>query len=708
MKRIFFFAPIVLLTLSCHNSKETVGKNINEMKMIDDKNPLLVESVLPYFAPDFTKFKNEHFEPAIQEGVLQKEAAIHAIATQSSEPTFENTIVALEKSDATLNRVMMIFGALESSNTNDTLQAIDEKIAPILAGLSDKMYLNVDLFKRIKKLYDNRFKLNLDKESLKLLEVYYQDFEIAGANLSDENKEILKRYNSRLATLSSKFSKILLSANNASEVKFTNVEDLNGLSEETLEALYNKDSNVWIIPLQNTTQQPLLSSMKNRESRERLFNASWNRTNEGEFDTKGLIKEMVELRAKKAHLLGFDNFAAWSLQNSMAKNPENVNRFFANLIPATISKAQMESDEIQKMIDSKGEKFSLEPWDWDYYSEMVRKQKYDLDEEQIKPYFDMYTVLEKGVFFAATKLYGITFHERSDIPVYHADVRVYEILEENGDPLGLFYADFFARPTKRGGAWMSNFVNQSKLFNRKPVIYNVCNYPKPSPGQPALLTYDEVETMFHEFGHALHGFFANQQYPSLSGTAVARDFVEFPSQINENWALYPEVLKNYAIHYKTKEQIPQSLIDKIKKSTTFNQGYSLGEVLAAACLDMQWHTVAADTVIEDVDAFEIQILHNSLMDKVHAMPPRYRSTYFAHIFGGGYSAGYYAYLWTEMLDHDAFDFIEKNGGLTRANGQKLRDMILSKGNTEDLKKMYLDWRGVEPQIEPMLKARGLN
>ncbi|MCO5230537.1 MAG: M3 family metallopeptidase [Chitinophagales bacterium] len=707
MKKYILLAPLTFLALACHSSKEVISTSKNEIKMSLDNNPLLEESVLPYFAPDFRKFKNEHFEPAIIEGILQKEQAVNKIATQSAEPTFENTIVALEKSGVTLTRVMQIFGALESANTNDTLQEIDEAMAPKLAELSDKMYLNVDLFKRIKTLYDKRNQLGLDAESLKLLEVYYQDFEISGANLSDADKEILKDYNARLATLSSKFSKVLLAANNASAVKFENVEELDGLSEKVLNSLYDKDSNAWIIPLQNTTQQPLLAAIKNRASREKLFKASWNRTDGGANDTKGLIQEMVELRAKKAQLLGFDNFAAWSLQTSMAKNPENVNHFFADLIPATMAKAQKESDEIQQMIYSTGEKFSVEPWDWDYYSEMVRKMKYDLDEEQIKPYFEMYNVLEKGVFYAATQLYGITFKERTDIPVYHSDVRVYELFEENGSPLGLFYADFFARPSKRGGAWMSNFVDQSKLFEQKPVIYNVCNYPKPAPGSPALLTYDDVETMFHEFGHALHGFFANQQYPSLSGTAVARDFVEFPSQINENWALYPQVLKNYALHYESGEQIPQSLIDKIKKSSTFNQGYSLGEVLAAANLDMQWHTVPADSVIKDVDAFEKAALHRTLLDKVHAVPTRYRSTYFAHIFGGGYSAGYYAYLWTEMLDHDAFSYMVQKGGLNRANGQRLREMILSKGNTEDLKQMYLDWRGAEPQIEPMLKARGL-
>lgn len=391
----------------------------------------------------------------------------------------------------------------------------------------------------------------------------------------------------------------------------------------------------------------------------------------------------------------------------MAKSPATINKFFEGLIAAATAKAQVESDEIQKMIKSKGGDFTLEPWDWNYYAEMVRKEKYDLDENQIKPYFEMYNVLENGVFYAANKLYGITHKERTDIPVYHEDVKVYELFEENGDQLGLFYVDYFARPSKRGGAWMSNFVTQSKLYNKKPVIYNVCNYPKPAGNEPALLTYDEVETMFHEFGHALHGFFAAQQYPSLSGTAVARDFVEFPSQFNENWALYPEILKNYAVHYKTGEKIPQELIDKIKNSGTFNQGYSLTENLAASNLDMQWHTITADKKIEDVAKFEKDALNRTKLDVVHAVPPRYRSTYFAHVFAGGYAAGYYSYSWTEMLHHDAYNWFEENGGMTRENGQRFRDMVLSRGNTMELESMYKAWRGSDPKIEPMLKARGL-
>lgn len=705
MKKAIPFLMLAVMISACNNSKESKDKNKESMN--ETENPLLVESTLPYYAPDFTKIKNEHFEPAMLEGIKQQQQAIDKITSNSEEPTFENTVVALEKSGELLERSSQIFGALGSADTNDTLQEIEEKMAPKFAAQHDAIYLNDKLFQRFKTLYEKRETLNLDSESLKLLENYYEDFQIAGANLAAEDKEKLSEYNSKLASLTTKFGKTLLAANNAGAVTFSEKEDLAGVSEDVLKSRETDEGNGWKIPLLNTTQQPLLQSMDKRESREKLFKSGWNRADGGANDTRDIVKQIVELRAKKAQLLGFNNYAEWSLQNTMAKTPETVNKFFGGLIPAATAKAQAESDEIQKMIKSKGENFTLEPWDWNYYAEMVRKEKYDLDEEQIKPYFEMYNVLENGVFFAANKLYGITFKERTDIPVYQEDVKVYELFEENGDQLGLFYADYFARPSKRGGAWMSNFVTQSKLYNKKPVIYNVCNFPKPSDGNPALLTFDEVTTMFHEFGHALHGFFADQQYPSLSGTSVARDFVEFPSQFNENWALYPDVLKNYAVHYKTGEQIPQTLIDKIKNSGTFNQGYSLTENLASSNLDMQWHTIPVSKTIEDVNAFEKEALNKTKLDVVHAVPPRYRSTYFAHIFSGGYAAGYYSYLWTEMLDHDAYNWFENNGGLTRENGQRFRDMVLSRGNTQDLEKMYKTWRGSDPKIEPMLKARGL-
>ncbi|MCK0133589.1 M3 family metallopeptidase [Arenibacter sp. S6351L] len=674
---------------------------------MNSNNPLLAESTLPYGAPDFTKIKNDHFKEALLQGIDEKREIIKKIVSSTDPATFENTILALEKSGVLLDRVRNVFLALTGAHTNDTLQAVQEEMAPKFSELRDAIYLNDKLFQHVKTIYNKKESLDLNAESLKLLETYFEDFEIAGANLSAEDKETLKTYNSRLAILSNTFNKTLLEANNAGAVTFTDKSDLAGLSDADLKSLENKDGEGWKITLQNTTQQPMLQSLKKRETREKLFQAAWLRADGTAQDTKSIITEIAELRAKKGALLGFANYAEWSLQNTMAKVPENVFKLFNGLVPSATAKAGQEAMEIQEMIRKTGGDFTLAPWDWNHYAEMVRKAKYDLDENQIKPYFELKTVLEKGVFYAAEKLYGITYKARTDIPTYHEDVLVYELFEESGDPLGLFYGDFFSRPSKRGGAWMSNFVDQSKLYNKKPVIYNVCNYPKPVAGEPALLTYDEVETMFHEFGHALHGFFADQQYPSLSGTSVARDFVEFPSQFNENWALYPEILKNYALHYKTGEQITQELIDKIKKSGTFNQGYSLTENLAASNLDMQWHTIGSDTKIEDANAFEKEALHKTKLDVVSAVPPRYRSTYFAHIFGSGYAAGYYSYLWTEMLHHDAYNWFETHGGLTRENGQRLRDMILSRGNTMPLEEMYKDWRGGDPKIEPMLKARGL-
>ncbi|MBC8770239.1 M3 family metallopeptidase [Arenibacter sp. BSSL-BM3] len=705
MKKVCSVLLLTVLFSACKDSN--TQNNPTSQNSMNSNNPLLAESTLPYGAPDFTKIKNDHFNEALLQGMDEKREIIEKIASSKKAATFENTILALEKSGSLLERVQNVFSALTGAHTNDTLQAVQEEMAPKFSELRDAVYLNDKLFQRVKTLYNKKESLDLDAESLKLLENYFEDFEIAGANLSEADKETLKTYNSRLATLSNTFNKTLLEANNAGALLFTDKSELDGISESELKSLKNEEDEGWKLPLQNTTQQPLLQSLEKRATRERIFKAAWYRTDGSTHDTKAIITEIAELRAKKGALLGFANYAEWSLQNTMAKKPENVNKLFNGLIPAATAKAQQEADEIQLMIQKKGGDFILAPWDWNHYAEMVRKEKYDLDENQIKPYFELKIVLEKGVFYAAEKLYGITYKVRTDIPTYHEDVLVYELFEENGDQLGLFYGDFFSRPSKRGGAWMSNFVNQSKLYNNKPVIYNVCNYPKPTEGDPALLTYDEVETLFHEFGHALHGFFADQQYPSLSGTSVARDFVEFPSQFNENWALYPEILKNYALHYKTGKQIPQELIDKIKKSGTFNQGYSLTENLAASNLDMQWHTIESDTKIEDANAFEKEALHKTKLDVVSAVPPRYRSTYFAHIFGSGYAAGYYSYLWTEMLHHDAYNWFETHGGLTRENGQRLRDMILSRGNTLPLEVMYKDWRGGDPTIEPMLKARGL-
>nr|WP_242494572.1 M3 family metallopeptidase [Brumimicrobium glaciale] len=670
-------------------------------------NPLVKISTLPYFAPDFANIKNKHFEPAIFEGIRLKRENINAIINQKEHPTFDNTIVALEKSGQQLSRATNVFYALTGAHTNDTLQDLNQYLAPKFSELNDEIYLNADLFKRIKTLHDKKEELSLDAESAKLLDEYYKDFVIAGAELEGEAKDKLKAINSKLASLSAEFGKVLLAATNEGALIIKDKEKLKGMSESSLRSIKTEDG-AYKIPIQNTTQQPTLVSLETRATRKQVFENAWKRADGSKNDTKTILVDIAKARAEKAKLLGFETYADWSLQKTMIQNKENVREFFDGLIPAAIEKAQEESTMIEEMMHSKGQEGNLEAWDWNYYAEMVRKAKYDLDEEEIKPYFEMMSVLENGVFFAAQKLYGITFKRRTDIPTYHEDVLVYELFEEDGKELGLFYADFYSRESKRGGAWMSNFVGQSELFGTKPVIYNICNYPKPAEGEPTLLSFDNAVTMFHEFGHALHGFFANQKYPSLSGTNVARDFVEFPSQFNENWATHPEILKNYALHYETGEVIPAELLAKIKAAGTFNQGYGITENLAASNLDYEWHTISADTEDKDANQFEKDALAKYGLDKVHAVNPRYRSTYFSHIFAGGYGAGYYSYLWTEMLHHDAYVWFENNGGLTRENGQRFRDMVLSVGNTLDYDALYKDWSGRAPSIEPMIKARGLN
>lgn len=668
-------------------------------------NPLLMESKLPYGTPDFSLIKDEHYLPAMEEAMADQNEKIKAIVENTEEANFDNTILALQKSGKLFDQVRSVFYAMTSANTNDVIKSVQEELSPKVSTHFDNIFLNNVLFEKVKEIYDKRESLELDAESKKLVEDYYADFVQAGANLSDEDKAKLKELNSKLATLQTQFNQTLLDANNASNIAVSDKEKLSGVSESHLKSL--ESDGAYSIKIINTTQQPIMSSLDNRELREQVFNTSWNRADSGDNSTKEIVMELVRLRADKAKLLGYDNYAQWSLNNTMAKDTQTIRTFFDGMIPAINQKATNEANDIKEMMKQDGIE-DLKPWDWSYYAEKVRKDKYDLDESQIKPYFEVTTVLEKGVFYAAEKLYGITFKKRDDIPVYHEDVNVYEVFEEDGTPMALFYTDFFARDSKRGGAWMSNFVGQSHLYNQKPVIYNVCNYQKPAEGEAALISFDDVTTMFHEFGHALHGLFANQKYPKLSGTAVARDFVEYPSQANEHWALEPEVLKNYAIHYQTGEAIPTELIEKIKKASTFNQGFSLTEVMGAADLDLNYHTIsdAEAKEIKDPNVFEKDALVKDELWNEY-IPPRYRSTYFAHIFGGGYAAGYYSYLWTEMLAHDTNAWFDENGGLKRELGDRYRKMILSQGNTQDYKEMYEKFRGSQPKIDAMIKARGL-
>jgi len=676
-------------------------------------NPLLTASPLPFQAPPFDLIKEDDFQPAIEEGMKQQLAAVAAIIADPAPPTFENTLVALETSGPLLNRVLPTFSALTGANTSETLQRIQEYEAPRLAAHDDAIHLDARLFARIETVYNQRDSLELDDESRHLLEWYYDEFVRKGARLAEQDKTSLKKLNEEESTLRALFTNKLLAASKSGALVLHDSARLAGFSDAEIAAVERPaadDSNgtrTWVIPIHNTTQQPSLVSLTDRETRRQLFEASWNRTERSDTnDTRQIVARLAQIRTEQARLLGHANYAELALGDQMARNPETALKFVRDLVPAAVANARAEADEIRKMISACDESFELEPWDWDHYAEKVRKAKYDLDEEQIRQYFELNGVLINGLFYAATQLYGITFTERHDIPVYHEDVRVFEISDFDGSPLALFYCDFFARENKIGGAWMDNLVTQSKLLGAKPVIYNVANFSKPAPGQAALLSVDDVTTMFHEFGHALHGIFADQQYPSLSGTSVARDFVELPSQFNEHWATEPTVFANYARHHETGAPMPKALADRIREADKFNQGYRLTEVLAATLLDMAWHTLPPGGPLLDVDTFESQALADNNV-ALHTVPPRYRSSYFQHIWSNGYSAAYYAYLWAEMLDADAYEWFKENGGLTRANGDHFRATILSRGNTADFALMYRQFRGRDPQIEPMLEGRGL-
>jgi peptidyl-dipeptidase Dcp len=678
-------------------------------------NPFFEPSPLPFQAPQFDRIKDGDFQPAIEEGMKRQLAEIEAIADDPAPPTFDNTIVAMEKSGQMLTRVQLVFNAMSgpsAANTNDTLQKLQEIEAPKLAAHHDAIYLNPRLFQRVQAIYDTRQALNADPEAVKLVEVYYQQFVHAGAKLPEADKEKLREINKQLSTLETAFTNKLIAGAKAGALVVDDKSRLAGLSDGDVAAAAEAAQTrglkgKWVIPLQNTTQQPSLQALNDRAVRQELFEHGWTRTEMGDAnDTRDTIATLAQLRAQKAALLGFPNYAAYVLDDQMAKTPAAVETFLHKLVPAAIAKARGEAKDIQAVINKSGKRFKLAPWDWDHYAEMVRKAKYDLNEDQIRPYFELNNVLENGVLYAATQLYGITFKERKDIPVYQPDVRVFEVTDKDGSPLGLMYFDYFKRDNKSGGAWMDNFVGQSKLLGTEPVIYNVANFTKPAPGQPALLSYDDVTTMFHEFGHALHGLFADQQYPTLSGTNVARDFVEFPSQFNEHWALDPAVFKHYAVNVETGKPMPQALVNKIKKADKFNQGYAFTELLAAAQLDMQWHALTSAAPKQDVDKFEIQALKNTHLNLAD-VPPRYRSSYFLHIWANGYAAGYYAYIWTEMLDDDAYQWFKQHGGLSRENGQRFRDLILSRGHTLDYGGMYRAFAGRDPQIGPMLEQRGL-
>jgi len=676
----------------------------------ENENPFALRSTLEYEMPDFSRINDESYLPAFYAGCAEHLHEIHEIIKQE-EVTFENTIVALERSGQLLTRVLVVFYNKSSSDTTDRLDEIEEEIAPKLSAHEDAIRLNQALFGRIKELYSNRDSLELNNEDAWLLERYYMDFTHAGAHLTDAQREELTNLNEELSKLETLFGKNLLADTNDLAVEVDDVAELDGLSENEIAACAAAAKargleGKWLVGMVNFSGHPLLASMKNRGLRERVMKNSLLKGNCDVLDNRKVILEIVKLRAKRAELFGVKTHAEHVLQNRNAQNPENVHKMLKQIAPAAVRNARAEGADLQKAIEASGENFTLESWDWDFYTEAVRLEKYNLDTSAMRPYFELERVLQDGVFFAANKLFGITFKERKDIVTYHPDARAFEVFNADGSKLALFIGDFYTRDSKRGGAWMNNLVDQNHLLGQLPVVVNNLNVPKPPAGQPTLLTYDEITTLFHEFGHTLHGILSDVKYPRFSGTSVERDFVEFPSQVNEMWLTWPEVLDNYAKHYETGEKIPQEWVDNLKASAAFNEGHATTAYLAAAILDLAWHSLDADAVVSDVEEFEAKAIEAYGLN-YSPVPTRYRSTYFSHIFAGGYSAGYYGYIWSEVLDADTVDWFKENGGLTRANGDHFRNTLLSRGGSINSMQMFRNFRGRDATIEPLLKRRGL-
>jgi peptidyl-dipeptidase Dcp len=685
------------------------------------ENPFTHPSTLPYRLPPFDRVQNADYRPAFEQGMRAQRVEVQKIVEDPAEPDFQNTLVALERSGQMLNRVSAVFFNLNASNTDPQMQEIDSEIAPKLQAHEDAIFLDPALFARVDAVYRRRASLQLDSESLQLLERYHIEFVRAGARLSDTDKARLRDINGQLSSLTTQFKQNVLKTTKNGAVIVDRAEELEGLSAEQTGAAASAAevrglSGKWLITLQNTTNQPPLAQLKDRGLRERIYKASTARgllSDPDGGDNTAVISQIVRLRAERAALLGYPNHAAYQLEDESAANPAAVHRILSELAPVALARARQDAADMQQLIDAEAAAshtapFALAPWDWAFYSEQLRSARFDFDQAQVKPYFELEHVLRDGVFYAAQQLYGVQFKERTDLPVYHPDVRVFEVFDADGAPLALFLGDYFARDNKQGGAWMNSFVRQSRLFGLKPVVANNTNIPKPLPGQPALLTFEEVITLFHEFGHAIHGMLSNVQYPLLSGTALPRDFVEYPSQYNEMWAREPDVLAHYARHHQTAEALPKPLLAKVLAAQKFDQGYATTEYLAAALLDQSWHaiTAAQAPTAATVPQFEAAALRENGIDHP-AIPPRYHSTYFAHIFAGGYSAGYYAYLWSEVLARDTGQWMHAHGGLTRANGDRLREMVLSRGRSADPQTMFRDFYGGPPDIGPLLEYRGL-
>lgn len=684
----------------------------NQNNMSD--NPFLSPSTLPFEAPDFNVITEEHFAPAFEEGMRRELAEIDSIASNSEAPTFENTIVAMEKTGDLLTRAQRVFFNLTSAHTNSKLQELQTEFAPKFASHSDNILLNRALFERVEAIFNQREELDLDDASMKLLEDTRRNFVRAGAQLSESEQQRMREINSRISSLTTQFQESVLEMNRERAVIVDEVELLEGMSSDRIasakEAAQSRGhEESYLLSITNTTRVPILTSLNNRELRERVWRASAYRGlgEDGGVDTQPIVLELAQLRAERAELLGYPNFATFAIEPQTAQTPQNVLDMLTDLIPAVISNAKQEAELIAEKMREDGIDDEVQPWDWEYYAEKVRREQYDVDEAEVRPYFEINRVLEDGVFYAMNLLYGITFEERHDLPVYHPEVRVFDVFDEDGSQLGLFYADFFSRDSKRGGAWMNSFVVQSHLLNQKPVVVNVLNVPPPAEGEPALISFSNVTTMFHEMGHAVHGLFSDVDFPSQAGTAVPRDFVEFPSTFEEDWAKHPDVLRNYAIHYETGEQIPQELLDRVIAAQEFNQGFDTYEYLGATMIDMEWHLLNSGNIPDDVAAFELAALEKYNLDW-YAIPPRYKSAYFSHIFSGGYSANYYAYIWSEILAADAFAFMREEGGLTRENGDRYRSYILSRGGSLDAMKLYRAYRGGDPDVSHLLRRRGLS
>jgi peptidyl-dipeptidase Dcp len=712
MHRISFKAALLASALIFQTGTTMTIAYAQTVAALPATNPLAAEPTLPYGAPSFDKIKDTDYQPAIEAGIAQNLADAEAIASDPAKPTFDNTITALEKSGQLLNRAQNLFQNVLQANSSDVLQKVNQDEAPKLSALSDAINLNPKLFARIETLYDARDTLGLNSDQKFLLETYYKKFVHAGAKLSDADKTKLKDLNGKIATLQAQYQDKLLAAADANAVVVDSKAELDGLSDAeiavTAEAAKAKKlDGKYVIVLRNTTQQPILASLKNRDLRARILKASETRGDTvGPTDLRDLIATLAQLRAEKAKLLGFKNYAAFVMALQMARTPEAAEKLLNDLVPATTAKANAEAKEIQALIDHQKGGFKLAASDWEYYADQVRKAKYALDDSEVKQYFVLDRVLQDGVFFAANQLYGLTFKERTDLPVYQPDVRVFEVHDADGKFLTLFYADYFARPNKQGGAWCSFMNAPSGLDSRTPILINVANFTKPAPGEATLISFDDVTTMFHEFGHALHAMFSVKYYPSQNGFNLPTDVIEFPSQFNEHWATDPTVFAHYAKNYKTGEPMPQALFDKIKAAKTYGQGYAFSEVLAASLLDLEWHSLKADAPKQVPDVFEAAALKRVKMDSAD-VPPRYRSPYFLHIWANGYEANYYSYTWGEILDDDAFEWFQENGGLTRANGQRFRDKMLGPGYVADPMALYRDFRGRDPSVKALERNRGL-